>query len=255
MKLLQLINTIFNCILELIFPPRCLVCSEVFPKSDFKAEIHICKRCESKIIPVNTFDNICRKCSRPTEEGNIICPLCQVSKYHFDIAYSYAVYNNSLRRAILSYKFGGQQYKYRDLADLIILKMTEHPFLLHSDIIISVPSSRKRQKSRGFDHVLPIAKYISAKTSIPYIKNAVAKIRETPPQSKLSFNERKLSVKGAYLVAKPSKVCGKTIILIDDILTTGSTVSEIAKILKRAGARQVIVMTVGVTNLKKTGDE
>lgn len=255
MKLLRLFSHIFDCVLELIFPPRCIVCSEVCKKSDFRSEVHICDKCKDKITPLHTFDNVCRKCSRPTEEENIICPLCQVSKYHFDIAYSYAVYEKGLRLSILSYKFGGQQYKHRDFAEMLLLKIKEHPFILHADMIVSVPSGKKRQKSRGFDHISPIAKYVSAKTSIPYVKNAIIKTRETTPQSKLSFTDRRLSVKGAYNISKTLNVRGKTVILIDDILTTGSTVSEIAKILKRTGAEYVIVLTIGVTKLKKPGEE
>ncbi|MBE7039772.1 MAG: ComF family protein [Ruminococcaceae bacterium] len=254
-KILEAVSVFFDFLLELIFPPRCLICSEIYPKNDLKTKLHICGNCRKKIRFISEFDSVCRKCSRPIEDGNILCPLCQVSGYSFDAALSCAVYENDLRKALLSYKFGGQRYKYREFAEMILFSLASSPHYMQADVICSVPISNKRKKKRGFDHIHPISKYISFKTGIPYAKGVIAKIKEVPPQSKLSFKERRLSVAGAFKVMNPCVVRDKTVILIDDIMTTGATVSEISRILKRAGAKRVIVLTICITKLKRKGDE
>ncbi|MBE7027770.1 MAG: ComF family protein [Ruminococcaceae bacterium] len=254
-KISKAVSVFFDFLLELIFPPRCMICSEIYSKNDLKNKLYICENCHRKVRYISEFDSVCRKCSRPIEDGNIICPLCQVSTYFFDAALSCAVYENDIRNALLSYKFGDQRYRYREFAQMILSSLASSPHFMQTDVICSVPISNKRRKKRGFDHIHPISKYISAKTGIPYAKGAIVKIKDVPPQSKLSFKERRLSVAGVFKVALPSAVRGKSVILIDDILTTGSTVSEISKILKRAGAKRVVVLTICITKLKRTGEE
>lgn len=251
-------NIVFICIdfiLELIFPPRCMICSELYPKKDLKNKLYICDECKKKVQFTDDFSSVCKKCSRPIDEESLLCPLCMVSGYHFDAALSCAVYENDIRLALLSYKFNNERYKYRMFAELLLDSLEKSPHYMSADIICSVPISKRRKKKRGFDHTLLISRYISHKTGIPYAKGALAKLKETPPQSKLSFSERKLAVRGAFNVKKPSLVHGKNVILIDDILTTGATVSEISRILKRAGAKRVIVLTICITKLKTKGGE
>lgn len=249
-KLLSVISDCTEFILELFFPPRCLLCSEIFPKKNLKTELYLCDTCRKEISFLSGYRSLCIKCSRPIDDDNILCPLCQVCGYHFDSALSCCIYEKDVRKALLSYKFGDARYKYRSFAEMMLPVLTESPYYSYADVICSVPVSKSRRKERGFDHMHPISKYISAKTKIPYAKDAIIKVKDVPPQSKLSFSERKSSVKGAFKVARASSIRGKTVILIDDILTTGATVSEISKVLKQAGAERVIVLTICITKIK-----
>ena len=241
--------------LDLIFPPRCIICNEIFPKTEFCEKIHICHKCEDKVRFLKSFSSVCKKCSRPIDDDNILCAGCQVLTHSYDVCFSCVLYENEMRESLLSYKFNDARYKYRDFAEIMLSEMNRISPFPHVDIICSVPVSKKRKKRREFDHTACISEYISKKTGIPYSKKALIKIKDTPPQSTLSFKERQLSVKGAFKVQDKSAVFEKTVLLIDDIYTTGATVSEIAKILKRAGARYVVAFTLCITPDIDTGDD
>lgn len=242
-------------ILELIFPPRCTVCDNLYTKSSFRDKTHICHKCIEKVRFTQDGSSNCKKCSRPIEPNNILCAGCQVSSHSFDVAFSCVLYENEIRSSLLAYKFNDARYKYRNFAEIILSEVKRFSPFPPVDVICSVPVSKKRKKNRGYDHVAPIAKYISKKSDVPYCKGALLKIKDTPPQSTLSFKERQLSVRGAFKVTNPEAVRGKSVLLLDDIYTTGATVSEIARILKRAGATYVTVLTLCITPDINIGDE
>ncbi len=245
--LFKFLSFIYNFLIELVFPPRCVICDELYVKKSFFEEEYVCDRCRKKLRFVKNFSNNCKKCSRSIASESIICPACQVIRYKYDIALSCVIYEKSMRASLLSYKFSEQRYKYRTFAKIMVSNLKNFPYIPNLDVIVSVPVSKKRKKSRGFDHVKPIAKYISKALDVPYKSGALIKIKDTPPQSRLSFNERFLSVKGAFKIDKDISFKGKSILLIDDIYTTGATVSEISGLLKRSGAKFVAVLTLCIT--------
>lgn len=242
-------------ILELIFPSVCTVCGKLYAKSSFNDKTHICPECMKKVRFTHSSPSVCKKCSRPIDSDSILCAGCQVSSHCFDVAFSCILYENEMRSSLLTYKFNDARYKYRDFAEIILAEAARISPFPKVDIICSVPVSKKRRKQRGFDHVAPLAKYISKKSGVPYCKGALLKVKDTPPQSILSFRERQLAVKGAFKLNDAHAVRGKSVLLLDDIYTTGATVSEAAKILKRAGAEYVAVMTLCITPDLDIGDD
>ena len=254
-KITHIAKQICKFFLDLLYPPRCVICDELYCKNNFGDNIYICSSCKEKVRFTASAPHLCKKCSRPIDEERILCNACQISQHYYDVSFSCALYENEMRTSLLSYKFGTGRYKYRIFSQILYNHMMHTTPFPCADVICSVPSGKKRKKKRGFDHVLPFAKYISRKTKLPYDSKALYKIKETKPQSKLSFKERQLSVKGAYKVIKPEFVKGKSVLLIDDIYTTGATVSEISRILKRAGARYVAVLTLCITPEINIGDD
>ena len=110
-----------------------------------------------------------------------------------------------------------------------------------ADLIVPVPLHPKRLKQRGFNQALLLAR---AFPEVPLGREAVVRVRHTVPQVELKPKERRDNVKGAFAVPDPALVKGKNVLLLDDVYTTGATVRECAKVLRRAGARRVDVLTV-----------
>ena len=134
----------------------------------------------------------------------------------------------------------------KPLASLII----EHFQLLDQKpnfadfVLIPVPLEKKKLKWRGFNQAEEIAKQLSKFFKIPLINDVLIKIKETLPQVELSDRERKENIKGAFACPAPEKIQGRKILLVDDIYTTGSTMAECAKVLKKAGAKEIIGIVV-----------
>jgi len=254
-NILKPLSSISENLAEFLFPPRCVICDKIYPKDSFKSKIYICDDCHKKVHFVRNFSSNCKKCSRPIDSDSIICSVCQVTKRHFDASFSCLIYEKDVRQSLLLYKFGESQHKYRTFAEIMLAEMNNISPFPKIDIICPVPLSKKRKRKRGFDHMASIAKYISSKTGLPLSLKAIKKLKDIPPQSKLSFKERQLSVGGAFKVTRPTDVSGKSVLLIDDIYTPGATTSEISKILKRAGAKSVFVLTLCITHKIDTGDD
>jgi len=115
------------------------------------------------------------------------------------------------------------------------------------DLLIPIPLHPKRLRERGFNQALLLVKELSLKTRIPYLKRLLRKGIFTPPQINLSGQERERGVRGSFYIQRDEAVEGKTILLIDDVYTTGATVNECAKVLLKAGAERVDVLTLAHT--------
>ena len=121
----------------------------------------------------------------------------------------------------------------------------------NTDIIIPVPVHKTRLKERGFNHAGELAKIIADKNNILYDENVLIRVKNTKPQYTLSYEERKGNIEGAFKVVDKERICGKRLMLVDDIFTTGATVNECAKMLKMAGAEYVSVFELSCSSALK----
>jgi len=112
------------------------------------------------------------------------------------------------------------------------------------DLLIPVPLHRQRLRERGFNQVLLLVKEISSRTGIPYRKTILQKKKPTLPQVILSGMEREKGLRGAFHVIGREGLAGKSVLLVDDVYTTGATVNECSKVLRRGGAKRVDVLTL-----------
>jgi len=143
-------------------------------------------------------------------------------------------------------------FKYREyrilgsrLADFILTTLGKDVMLWKDlDMIVPVPLHKKRQTQRGFNQAQVLAKALERRTGIRSIPKLLVKVRNVPPQTSLEGKARRKNIRGAFGIKKEKKVKDKTILLVDDVYTTGSTVEECARILKKAGAREVKVLTL-----------
>jgi ComF family protein len=225
-------------VLEFFLPRLCLFCEAAVAE---EALVAVCPECESQIEWVES--PLCTCCGRTFDDpdgGDRLCGECQMEPPPFAQARAAALYDGPVAAAITGFKFG------RRMACLPVMQhWLRHPLCLElvaaADLLAPVPLHPKRIRNRGFNQALLLAR---AFPEAAVAREAVVRTRHTPPQVGLNPKERRDNVKGVFAVPDPASVKGKSMLLIDDLLTTGSTVRECARVLRRAGARQVEVLTV-----------
>ena len=211
-------------LLDLIYPPVCGICDKINKKN-------LCKKCELKIkkYEINKIED-CRK---------------DKLKY-FDYHIKIFRYENIIRDKIIDYKFNEKAYLYKTFEKMILKTKKTYSFLKKYDIILYVTMFKKHKLIRGYNQSELIARKISDTLGITLEKNNLAKVINTKKQSTLTKSEREKNVKNAFKLKNPEKIKDKKIILFDDIYTTGSTVNECSKILKKAGAAEIVILTIAV---------
>lgn len=211
---------------NLIFPPKCIFCSNVLADS---SDINICREC---------FDKIPFLCMNEQEYLNIFnTPFC-------DKVICPCKYEGIIKKALTDFKFRDRPSLYRALASIVLTKIREYVREEEIDIVSAVPLSRKRFRIRGYNQAELLASYISRGLNTVNASSVVRRTKETKRQTSLERGERKTNVYNAFTVIDSSYVVNKNILIVDDIFTTGSTVNECAKAYKNAGAAKVYAAVV-----------
>lgn len=223
-------------LLDLVYPPKCLICGAFQPR-------YICPRCIDKINILGPY--LCRRCGAPIDKS--FCIECKGRELFFDSTRCVAVYDGVLREAIHLLKYSGQACLVSDLAELMIssYKSPIYPDMTKRiDVVVSVPTDKSRQLERGFNHSQLLAERLASAIGKPLLDHVLLRVSKAPPQSRLSYDERLLNLIGAFGVSSGVLIDGMSVLLVDDVYTTGSTANEAAKTLKEAGAREVHVFTL-----------
>ena len=217
----------FQILLDLIYPPRCMFCHQFLAKGE-KA---VCRSCRGSLKVLEERERI------QTLQGLALCT-------------SLLRYEGSVRDAILRYKFHALSFYSKEFASMMAEYMTESE--LACDLITWVPLSRKRKRSRGYDQAGLLAKELAKRIEIPCTCLLVKK-RNAAPQSGSGGREaRKKNISNAYRLRKKTDFTGKTILLVDDIVTTGATLEECAAVLSAGGAACIKAATIARTDKKLT---
>ncbi|MGB9629987.1 MAG: ComF family protein, partial [Thermodesulfobacteriota bacterium] len=181
------------------------------------------------------------------EIGDHLCGGCLRKERYFTIARSIGVYEGLLREAIHRWKYKGKTSLNAYFGKWMAEGLSRYWNPNELDLLIPVPLHKTRLRDRGFNQALLLAKEIHSKTGIPYLKRALQKRKPTPPQVNLSGLERERGVRGAFEITPRDQIHEKSILLIDDVYTTGATVNECAKVLLKGGAKRVDVLTLART--------
>jgi competence protein ComFC len=160
----------------------------------------------------------------------------------FDRAYSYGLYNGSLRKLIHLFKYSGMKPLGKRLAGLLCRALPDDG-AERFDAIVPMPLHWRRRWRRGFNQSEILARLVAKDRRVPMI-DAVSRVRATAIQAGLTNSNRRKNVAGAFRVLKKPRIAGKRILLIDDVMTTGSTATACASALKRAGAASVTLLTL-----------
>jgi ComF family protein len=227
--------------LDLIFPPLCPVCRELLGEGRRDPLCGTCWRRMSRIAPP-----WCRRCGAPLAiEG--VCGGCRTRRPRFAYARSAARYGDVVREAIHALKFGGRRTLADPLGDLLAgLGLAALPGA-RPDLLIPVPLHPRRQRDRGYNQALLLARRLQQHWQVPVAARVLARTAATAAQADLDAAARRRNVSGAFVVIEPEAVAGRHVVLVDDVLTTGATVGECARCLTRAGASVVGVVTVART--------
>jgi len=226
---------------SLVFPSDCRICGGVLSTL---SRLPVCADCLKRPEPLsaNFFCVICRtpfQNAFPLDaEGR--CGICRHGLSGFDAAYCFGAYEGVLRDLIHLYKYGRVRTLARPLGDLMASALPRDE---RFDGIAPIPLHWRRQWQRGFNQSMLLARSLSARTAIPVI-DALRRAHSTATQAGLSNTARRHNVSGAFHCRRPDAVAGKRILLIDDVMTTGSTAAACAVALKRAGAKRVALLTL-----------
>lgn len=227
-----------NTIQYTLFPARCLLCGAPGTKG-----IDICTPCLND-LPHN--HNRCRICSLPlpSSHADSICGKCLKQTPKFDFCHAPFAYGYPISGLISDFKFSEKFYSGRLLAELLI-NFVETNQLELPEVILPVPLHPTRLKKRGFNQALELAKPIGRYFDIPFDTKSCKRIKATETQSTLDKKIRKKNMRGAFEIAEPLDC--KHLVLIDDVVTTGTTVNELAKTIKASGVKRVDVWALART--------
>lgn len=236
--------------LSLLFPDsgKCLLCGQASNGKD------LCDLCQNNLNSLQKQE-FCRKCGKIIRINNkndiLLCQDCFLQNHPFTIARAFGAYKGVLKELIHQFKYTGRRSLTNMLANLMIAIIVDDKRFNDVDLIIPVPVSANKLTERRFNQSELLAQRIAEVLKINIDCELLFKVRDTASQSKLKKQERQINLKDAFIIKSADKIKGLKILLVDDILTTGSTVDECCEALLKAGAYDVKVITLATGEDKK----
>lgn len=223
---------------RLLLPPTCLLCG-----ADGALGYDLCAGCAAD-LPYNRM--ACSGCATPLAENSAagLCAECQAQPRSFDRTFAPFRYQPPVNFLIRGLKFEGRLSHARLLGELFAAALAERTEPL-PDCIIPVPLHPRRLRERGFNQALELARAAARRFGIPLLADGLRRVRYTTPQTRLDAQRRQTNPLGAFTVGQWET--GARVALIDDVMTTGSTVGECARVLRAGGAIEVEVWALGRT--------
>lgn len=231
-------------LIELAFPPTVL-CPACWQEPGWRRGLgQNCRRRIGAIVPP-----ICDKCGRLLRleaHARHYCEQCRRRGYYFNQARSVAIYDGALREYLAELKYRYRPELGEALGQLFVEWMDAHPRYGRFDVIIPIPLHRQKLAVRGYNQAELLANPLQRHLGIALKNDIIIRYKLTESQNILDREARFANLHDAFRVLKPGEVAGARVLLIDDILTTGATVSEAARVLLRAGAAKVDVLTLAM---------
>lgn len=209
----------FEFVLNFLFPPACSVCGKMDPNW------------------------LCPNCQRRVERLEKSCVVEMEDKKYEKLLYLFR-YESLVRKLILRYKFSNKAYLNHFFANRIAENEENRKLLKQYDMIIPVPMHKKKMQKRGYNQTELVANELEKSLRIPARKDILSKVVNTTTQSKLGGKARQSNIQHAFFIQNDIEVEDKKIILLDDIYTTGATSEECSRVLKEAGASEILVLVL-----------
>jgi ComF family protein len=231
-------------LLNLIYPETCFICSmPVSRRQDFG----ICSICWNKALSMKILPPLCPSCGLPYQnypvDTGYLCGNCLLGTPPYAGARAFGYYAEELSRLIQGMKFHGRTNLIEPLAALL----TDSFFMTWEkeefDFLTPIPLHRKRKRERGYNQSELLARALARYIAVPF-NPALQRIRTTLPQVGLTDAQRRENVRKAFQLVNPTQIINKRILLIDDVMTTGATVSSAAQTLLDGGALRISVLTI-----------
>jgi len=230
-----------TAVLDIVFPRHCAGCGQTVDRPCG----HICWDCFRTIELRES--GLCQLCGLKIE-GRIAheftCSACRDHPPAFDTARAAGRFGGVLRELLHQFKYGRATWLCHDLADLLHGCVLAHYAAEEVDLVVPVPLHNQKQRDRGYNQAALLAAALAPRLARLFAGDALVRTRATPTQTRLHAGQRRQNVHNAFAVRSPEWVRGRTVLLVDDVMTTGATLSEVAATLKRAGAWRVWAATV-----------
>ena len=219
-----------DAILNLLFPVSCVICRDVVLDRRWGAA---CPECWSRLTPL--APPICPQCGTSGIALEGPCGACRLGEHAFDFGRSALLFDDTCRELIHHLKYSDRVSLARPFGEILKTCLDQEPFT--GEIIIPVPLYRSRRRHRGFNQAELIAERLNRRTEARLLRRR----KNTPTQTGLTRPQRRANLAGAFEVRGRLPA---SVIVVDDVYTTGATLNEIAKTLKRAGVQRVEVLTI-----------
>jgi ComF family protein len=233
----------FRRILDVLLPTSCSFCNDPVGDSNIP---FFCSDCWADFTLIQ--GPLCPRCGRPfdspealAQSPDHVCLACRQEPPRFDQALSVGYFEGSLREAVHQFKYRPCRSLGSPLGEWMAANVR---LVMDIDLVMPVPLHASRLKERGFNQALLLAHRMSERHHIPFSCDNLCRTRPTRPQVELTGAERILNVSGAFALRKPDAVADRSVVLIDDVFTTGATMNECASVLKQAGAAHVTAFTL-----------
>ena len=230
-----------------MFPSDCRICQSALTRI---SSLPVCDQCLQAIAPLSGI--LCGVCGEKlfskyveTPEGPR-CGMCRRAAPPFQRAVAYGAYDGPLRDLIHLLKYQRIRPVASLLGGLLAEALTAVP-LPPSLLVVPVPLYKRKLRDRGFNQAEEIARAFVRRRSVAGIQleaSSLVRVRETASQTGLTRHQRRANMRGAFAVMRAQRIAGKSVLVVDDVMTTGTTAGECARVLLRAGARQVFIATV-----------
>ncbi len=227
-------------LLRLLYPPKCIFCEEVLENENFA----VCRDC---LAEISYNKRACRVCGTPldTVYGEKLCPACRKKKRAFQKAYVPFIYKDAVRASILGFKFRGKRARAKTYAAFLLMKLKEEG-AERPDVITFVPMHFIRRGKRGYNQAELLAKELGMLWSVP-VEGTLRKTKHTRPQSRYRRKDRLTAPFKVYAEKNGVDIRGKKVLLVDDIITTGTTMQACARLLRKMGAKEIEIAAIAAT--------
>ncbi len=228
-------------LLDAIFPqPACCTCRQ---PGRYNSKQPWCQECEEAILRLQHEGFNCEICGKYLQEDTGLCIDCKSNFPSFDIARAVGPYEGKIRIATKVFKFMGRKYLAPKMGEMMALKVMSEPGFGHLDLIVPVPIAPNSFRERGFNQTDLLGRQISKDLGIKMDNKIIKRVKDTPHQTELTKQERERNLLDAFEIRDAHKIKDKSILLVDDVYTTGSTIRECTRVLTEAGAGRVSVVT------------
>lgn len=234
----------FEKLKKILFPNdmKCDICGKEMPSGKSKV---ICDECMKKLPFI--FHG-CIKCGEKIDGEYDVCYSCKQNFREFDKNYSVFEYCGIAKEMVWNIKYENKKYLAKTMASFLADKVVFEN--IKFDLLTCVPTTKTNIKKRGYNQAMLIAENLAKLLCAKADFSILYRVKENTSQVSLSAQERQKNIENSFIVQNKKEVKGKTILVIDDVLTTGATMNECAKMLKKAGAKSVIGLTFANTTRK-----
>lgn len=230
--------------LDIVWPRRCEICQQRVDRPGR----HICSGCLMR-IPFYPMTGCCPVCGKIiTADDDVLCGECRSgNRPHFDRVANALLFNGEARRMVIDYKFNQHLWMRDDFTDWLEAAVNARLVPSAVDIVIPMPLTLPHRFDRGFNQCEYLAKALAKRLRRKSDAAILSRVGAPRRQAGLARDERLSNVAGTFAVANPGFIEGRTILLLDDVMTTGATLSEAAKTLKKHGAWRVWALSLART--------